>query len=153
MMNALLGFYKNYSRIEESALPRTEFQKPLPEDYAMRGLTWADRVSPITFFSKEKIDDDEKYVEFPFTAEERKERVCGWDTRLPVRANGYGITRRFMSSALMTTRATRVTRVTRGDREERWKRSGGGEKGVGRKDKGEAANFYSLNATGPAVTH
>ncbi|KAK4678254.1 hypothetical protein QC764_0053380 [Podospora pseudoanserina] len=74
-MNALFGFYKNYSRIEESALPRTQFQRPLPEDYAMRGLTWADRVSPNTFFSNEKIDDDEEYVEFPFTAEERKARV------------------------------------------------------------------------------
>ncbi|KAK0737508.1 hypothetical protein B0T21DRAFT_383465 [Apiosordaria backusii] len=75
MMNTLLGFFKNYSRIEGSALPRSESQRPLPEDYAMRGLAWADRVSPSDCFSNEKIDDDEKYFEVASMAEERKERV------------------------------------------------------------------------------
>ncbi|KAK4659940.1 hypothetical protein QC762_114730 [Podospora pseudocomata] len=75
MMNTLLGSCKNYSRIEETVLPRSESRRPLPEDYAMRGLAWADRVSPSDCFSNEKIDDDEKYFEVASMAEERKERV------------------------------------------------------------------------------
>ncbi|KAK4669985.1 uncharacterized protein QC763_0038120 [Podospora pseudopauciseta] len=75
MMNTLLGFFKNYDRVEGSALPKSEPQRPLPEDYAMRGLAWADRVSPSDCFSNEKIDDDGKYFEVASMAEKRKERV------------------------------------------------------------------------------
>ncbi|KAK0671232.1 hypothetical protein QBC41DRAFT_60679 [Cercophora samala] len=89
MMNTLHGPLKDYSRIEGSVLPKSESQRPLPEDYAMRGLAWADRVSPSDCFSNEKIDDDEKYFEVASMAEERKERVLWLGHKIATSSNKW----------------------------------------------------------------
>ncbi|KAK8039654.1 hypothetical protein PG993_008065 [Apiospora rasikravindrae] len=46
-----------------------------PEDFALRGLLWADKYFPSDWFSNDKIDDEEKYLEVASMTDERKERV------------------------------------------------------------------------------
>ncbi|KAH6952314.1 hypothetical protein BKA56DRAFT_638500 [Ilyonectria sp. MPI-CAGE-AT-0026] len=46
-----------------------------PEDYAMRGLTYAEDYHPKGWFVNEKIDEDEKFFELASMADERKERI------------------------------------------------------------------------------
>ncbi|KAK3383417.1 hypothetical protein B0T24DRAFT_566133 [Lasiosphaeria ovina] len=78
MLNTLLDSYQTYSRIEGNTFPQAENapKRPLPEDYAMRGLLWADKYFPDEWFSsQERIDDDEKYFEVPSMSEDRKERA------------------------------------------------------------------------------
>ncbi|KAK4170686.1 hypothetical protein QBC36DRAFT_149117, partial [Triangularia setosa] len=89
MMNTLLGSSKNYSCMEGSAFPESGSQRPLPEDYAMRGLAWADRVSPSNRFWKKEIDDDEKYFEVASMAEERKGRVLWLGHRIATSSNKW----------------------------------------------------------------
>ena len=50
-------------------------RKPLPEDFAMRGLLWTEKYLPDGYFQQERIDDEEKYFEVPSMAEQRRERV------------------------------------------------------------------------------
>ncbi|KAH8880132.1 hypothetical protein GQ53DRAFT_670500 [Thozetella sp. PMI_491] len=49
-------------------------RRPLPEDFAMRGLLWTDKYLPDEYFY-ERIDDEEKYFEVASMAEQRRERV------------------------------------------------------------------------------
>ncbi|KAK4192456.1 EST/SMG-like protein 1 [Podospora australis] len=87
MLNALLDSYKDYVRIEGEELPQSEsVQRPLPEDYAMRGLLWAEKVFPSEWFANDKIDDDEKYFEMASMAEERKERILWLGCRIAAAA-------------------------------------------------------------------
>ena len=95
MLNTLIGSCdpKTRDRVEEgeaehfslsvssSALDGTEpapdgaTQRPLPDDYALRGFPWVERYFPEGWFANDKIDDDEKYFEVPSMMEERKERA------------------------------------------------------------------------------
>lgn len=78
MLNTLLVSYTTYPRIEAEAFPEPEKgnnHRPLPEDYAMRGLLWTDRYFPKNFFTYALQDDDEKYMELASFVEDRKERV------------------------------------------------------------------------------
>jgi hypothetical protein len=47
---------------------------PLPEDFLIRGLIWAEEYIPQTLFSKD-IDEEERYLELASTARRRSERV------------------------------------------------------------------------------
>ncbi|OIW31112.1 hypothetical protein CONLIGDRAFT_573632 [Coniochaeta ligniaria NRRL 30616] len=78
MLNTFLDKYTTYARIEGGSFPgpeRGENHRPLPEDYAMRGLLWTDRYFPQDWFTYELQDDDEKYMELASFYEERKERL------------------------------------------------------------------------------
>lgn len=78
MLNTLLSSCQSYSRIESEEFPypeKDDSPRPLPEDYAMRGLLWADKYYPNGWFSNEKIEDDEKGLEAASMGEERKIRV------------------------------------------------------------------------------
>ncbi|KAI3572158.1 hypothetical protein IWW34DRAFT_893253 [Fusarium oxysporum f. sp. albedinis] len=48
---------------------------PLPEDFAMRGMLYAEDYFPDGWFSNDKIDEDEKYFELPSLTEVRKDRI------------------------------------------------------------------------------
>ncbi|KAH7109352.1 hypothetical protein EDB81DRAFT_736657 [Dactylonectria macrodidyma] len=52
-----------------------ERPRPLPEDYAMRGLTYAADYHPKDWFDNGKIDEDEKYFELASMTDQRKERI------------------------------------------------------------------------------
>ncbi|RYP29533.1 hypothetical protein DL766_005337 [Monosporascus sp. MC13-8B] len=78
LLNSLLQSYRSYDRIRSDQFPRQEkvpAPRPLPEDFAMKGLLWVEDYFPNDWFSNEKIDDDEKYFEMKSMTEERKERI------------------------------------------------------------------------------
>ncbi|KAB5514953.1 hypothetical protein GE09DRAFT_1161685 [Coniochaeta sp. 2T2.1] len=79
MLNYLVDSAKDFERIEGEAFPneleKGDSRRPLPEDYAMRGLLWTDDYFPPGHFDGEQRDDDEKYMELPSMVESRKERV------------------------------------------------------------------------------
>lgn len=54
---------------------KDQLPHPLPEDFAMRGLVYAEDYFPNGWFSNDKIDEDEKYFELPSVSEERKSRI------------------------------------------------------------------------------
>jgi hypothetical protein len=49
--------------------------RPLPEDYAMRGLIYAEEYFPLKWFSGEAVEEDEKYFEQASMVDSRKERI------------------------------------------------------------------------------
>ena len=78
LLNSLLLSYREYEKIERSdefPRPVKQLPRPLPEDFALRGLLWAEKYFPSDWFSNDKFDDDEKYFELPSMTNERKERV------------------------------------------------------------------------------
>lgn len=77
MLNTLLTQYKTPSRIEaeQFPLPAMDEFRPFPEDFALRGLLWADNYFPDGWFTHEKIDEEEKYHERASMTDERKERI------------------------------------------------------------------------------
>ncbi|KDN60779.1 hypothetical protein CSUB01_05971 [Colletotrichum sublineola] len=78
MLNALMKECATVDRIESEDFPRSdnETPRPLPEDFAQRGLLWVDRYYPDDWFTS-KFDDDEKYFEVASMTSERVER-CLW---------------------------------------------------------------------------
>ncbi|KAH6952398.1 hypothetical protein BKA56DRAFT_243701 [Ilyonectria sp. MPI-CAGE-AT-0026] len=52
-----------------------EAPRPLPEDYAMRGLIYVDDYYPKEWFTNEKIDEDKRYFELASMVDQRKERI------------------------------------------------------------------------------
>jgi hypothetical protein len=92
MLNTLLASRKEYSRIEGDDFPqleKEEFQRPLPEDYALRGLLWVDRYFPADWFGSDKTEDDEKYMELPWMEEERRERVTWLGRQIAIRGGKW----------------------------------------------------------------
>lgn len=77
LLNTLLAPYKTPGRIEskEFPLPIKDDVRPFPEDFAMRGLLWADGYYPEKWFANEKIDDEEKHMEVASMTDDRKERI------------------------------------------------------------------------------
>lgn len=78
MLNTFLDSYTTYARIEGEDFPQPEKganHRPVPEDYAMRGLLWTESYLPDSWFTYDLQDDDEKYMELASFYEERKERI------------------------------------------------------------------------------
>lgn len=78
LLNSLLQSYREYNRLHSDDFPRQAKEvapRPLPEDFAMKGLVWVDKYFPNNWFSNGKIDDDEKYFEMASMSEERRERI------------------------------------------------------------------------------
>lgn len=79
-----LAYFPLAMRIQrKSEFPRPEGQlpRPLPEDFALRGLFWTCEQPnvgpyfPSDWFSNHTIEEDEKYDEFASMADERRERI------------------------------------------------------------------------------
>lgn len=84
MLNSLLATcepgYKVQSHFrlpEKDQLPR-----PLPEEFAMRGLPYCKDYFPSDWFRNDKIDEDEKYFELASMSEERKDRILSLGCRI-----------------------------------------------------------------------
>jgi hypothetical protein len=78
MLNTLLSSYSTPGLIQNAKFPSPEKKddtRPFPEDFAMRGLLWAEDYFPKDWFIKEKIDEEEKYHERASMTAERKERI------------------------------------------------------------------------------
>ena len=77
-LNTLLQSYKGKKKIagEEFHVPDEEDERrPLPEEYAMKGLGWTDQYLPKDWFVYEKIELDEHYFEMPSMADPRRGRI------------------------------------------------------------------------------
>ncbi|CAI0653407.1 unnamed protein product [Colletotrichum noveboracense] len=79
MLNTLVGICSRFDKIEGEAFPRNEKEspRPLPDDFAQRGLLWVEKYYPADWFTAAKIDDEEKYFEVASMMEERQDR-CLW---------------------------------------------------------------------------
>lgn len=95
MLNTLMDSVQDAGRIEgedfwkkKQPSPRPPEDRPLPEDYAMRGLLWTDDYFPAKHWDGEPRDDDEKYMELPSRVETRKERVLYLGCRIATREGG-----------------------------------------------------------------
>ena len=75
-LNSLLPGYTTFERITSPDIPRPAKgeHRPLPEDWALRGLIYTEKLYPADWFLT-KLDDDEKHFEIPSMADDRKERV------------------------------------------------------------------------------
>ncbi|RWA03437.1 hypothetical protein EKO27_g11668 [Xylaria grammica] len=77
LLNELLNSYDSYDRIRSDEFPRetNDPPRPIPEDFALKGLGFVDNYYPPDWFSNDKIDDDEKYFEMASMTDVRKERI------------------------------------------------------------------------------
>jgi hypothetical protein len=77
MLNTLLTSVGTPSRIESEQfpVPEKEENRPFPEDFAMRGLLFAENYFPEAWFLNEKIDEEEKYHERASMTAQRRERI------------------------------------------------------------------------------
>ena len=85
MLNTLLVSYDLASDFIESntfPLPEKDYIRPLPEDFALRGLLWAEDYFPTDWFHNEKIDEEGKYHERASMTAQRKERILWLAVRI-----------------------------------------------------------------------
>lgn len=86
MLNYLLKTIQSKPRIETDAFPGPDKEGeppyPLPEDYALRGLVYAEDYFPDGWFDNERIDESDRYLEPPSKAAERQERILWIGRRL-----------------------------------------------------------------------
>lgn len=78
MLNYLKQSCKFEPRMDGAIFPGAENQdhyRPLPEDYAMRGLIYTEEYFPLKWFSGEAVEEDEKYFEQASMVDARKERI------------------------------------------------------------------------------
>ncbi|KAI8663476.1 EST1-DNA-bind domain-containing protein [Fusarium keratoplasticum] len=76
MLNSLLvSCEAGYEVHSDFRRPERELPRPLPEDFAMRGLIYSEDYFPSDWFKNNKIDEDEKYFELGSMVEERKDRI------------------------------------------------------------------------------
>lgn len=87
MLNTLTLDYQTYHRVESERFPESD--RPLPEDWAMRGLLWAERYLPSTLFTSKGADDSERYFENPSMIEQRKERVLYLGCRIAAHSTEF----------------------------------------------------------------
>ncbi|KAL2212749.1 hypothetical protein CC79DRAFT_1365023 [Sarocladium strictum] len=80
MLNYLLDTTDYRPKLEDQdgentfVAPRNDAHRPLPDDYALRGLIYADEYLPKTMFPKD-FDEDEKFIEMSSMAESRVKRI------------------------------------------------------------------------------
>lgn len=70
--------------------PSNEPLRPLPEDYAMRGLGLAKDYFPPDWFSSDKIEEDEKLFEPPSLGDERRQRLLWLGRRICSLGDWFG---------------------------------------------------------------
>jgi hypothetical protein len=92
MLNTLLVSCETTGPIENDTFPSPEKDdaRPLPEDFALRGLLWAEDYFPAEWFYNEKIDEEEKYHERASMTAQRKERILWLAVRI-ARSVGSGL--------------------------------------------------------------
>ncbi|UNI16681.1 hypothetical protein JDV02_003095 [Purpureocillium takamizusanense] len=79
MLNYLLKTIKKEPRIDTEDFPGQEEKSqepvPLPEDYALRGLLFAEDFFPKGWFDNEKLDETDRYLEAASKTLDRQERI------------------------------------------------------------------------------
>ncbi|KAJ4324005.1 hypothetical protein N0V84_004099 [Fusarium piperis] len=84
MLNSqLVSCEADYQVHSDFRLPeKGQLPRPLPEDFAMRGLIYSEDYFPHDWFKNDKIDEDEKYFELGSMVEERRDRILTLGCRI-----------------------------------------------------------------------
>ena len=111
MLNNIYRSCKFDLRIDSEEFPgpyRSDTPRPLPEDYAMRGLVYTEDYYPASWFHDSQVEEDEKYFELASMMNPRKERLLWIGRRLAssnswltwdVVARKFGVTRPYSDAA------------------------------------------------------
>lgn len=79
LLNSFTNEFQHYDRIESKEFPRPNegkaHERPLPEDWSLRGHIWTESLFPADHFSSGKVDYNEKTFELASMTEIRRERV------------------------------------------------------------------------------
>jgi hypothetical protein len=92
MLNTLLRFYHSYPRIEGDSLPVQEKNdfRPTPEEFAMRGLDFADSYFSTDWFENKNIEEENQYKEdASMNTDYRPERILWHGCRLAKHGNWF----------------------------------------------------------------
>ncbi|KAF7894675.1 uncharacterized protein EAF01_010125 [Botrytis porri] len=94
MLNTLLCSYGTLECIEHNGFPslkknENDYVRPFPEDYAMRGLSWAEGLYPEEYFLDENVDEEEKCQELPSMLKQRQERILWLACRVAARVSPW----------------------------------------------------------------
>ncbi|KAH0423724.1 hypothetical protein CcaCcLH18_11975 [Colletotrichum camelliae] len=92
MLNALAGLCLDFGKIEDEGFPPKQSPRPLPDDFAQRGLLWAEKYYPDNWFAAAEIDYEEKYSEEASMMEERQDRCLWLGRRIAVLISGRWLT-------------------------------------------------------------
>ncbi|KAL8284661.1 hypothetical protein RB600_009195 [Gaeumannomyces tritici] len=84
-LNSFIPGFEHPETYEAAEFPKTP-TKPLPEDWALRGLVWTEHAFPAEHFKMDKSEDDERNFETPSLGDYRRERIL-W-LALPYRRKG-----------------------------------------------------------------
>jgi hypothetical protein len=85
MLNYLYHACESEPRMDSDefpSAPKSDQQRPLPEDYALRGLVFAEGIFPSTWFTENPVEEDEKQFELPSMTETRRERLLWLGRRI-----------------------------------------------------------------------
>ncbi|KAF4417614.1 hypothetical protein CFRS1_v015826 [Colletotrichum fructicola] len=91
MLNALVGTCSDFDSIKDTKFPPRKSPRPLPDDFAQRGLVWAENYYPDDWFTA-AIDYDEKCFEVASMMEERQYRCLWLGHRIATSASGRWLT-------------------------------------------------------------
>ncbi|KAF5512568.1 EST/SMG-like protein 1 [Colletotrichum aenigma] len=91
MLNALVGTCSDFDSIKDTKFPPRKSPRPLPDDFAQRGLIWAENYYPDDWFTA-AIDYDEKCFEVASMMEERQDRCLWLGHRIATSASGRWLT-------------------------------------------------------------
>ncbi|KAF3768627.1 hypothetical protein M406DRAFT_273063 [Cryphonectria parasitica EP155] len=81
LLNLLVVDAQDLERTESEEFPRPT-ERPLPEDWTMRGHLWVEGLYPDDWFNSDKFEEDEKVFELPSMREHRRTRVLWFGRRL-----------------------------------------------------------------------
>jgi hypothetical protein len=72
-------------RMDSEAFPaavKGDSPRPLPEDFKMRGLVYAENLFPENWYRDARVEEDEKQFELPSMTDQRKERILWLGRRM-----------------------------------------------------------------------
>lgn len=80
-LNSFAPDFEQPETYESAEFPTTP-AKPLPEDWALRGLVWTEHEFPAEHFKMDKMEDDERMFETPSLGDHRRERILWLGCRI-----------------------------------------------------------------------
>lgn len=80
-LNSFIPDFEHPETYESTEFPKTP-TKPLPEDWALRGLVWTENAFPAGHFKIDKSEDDERNFETPSLGDHRRERILWLGCRI-----------------------------------------------------------------------
>ncbi|KLU82969.1 hypothetical protein MAPG_02036 [Magnaporthiopsis poae ATCC 64411] len=112
-LNSFIPGLEHPKTYESGEFPTTP-AKPLPEDWALRGLIWTEHEFPAEHFKMDKMEDDERMFETPSLGDHRRERILWLACRIADKGKWIRYDQSTHQSAMATSPAP-VTIVQQAD--------------------------------------